>query len=113
MPSSRLGADDGLLPGEALGGDVVCFGFLPHCLLLTVDRLPPQNGGALVLDSVETVGDDATIVATILTNWGVSTRFISSPLGNDHHGEKVRAHLETWGVDVGQQVSQELWTPSR
>ena len=111
MPSGRLGADDGLLPGEAPDGDVVCFGFLTHCLLLTVDRLPPQNGGALVLESVETVGDDVAIVATILTNWGISTRFISSPLGNDHHGEKVRAHLETWGVEVGQQVSQELSTP--
>ena len=111
MPSIKLAADDSRLPVEALCGDVVCFGFLTHCLLLMVDRLPPQNGGALVLDSVETVGDDATIVASILTKWGISTRFISSPVGNDYHGEKVREHLETWGVDVGQRDSHGLPTP--
>ena len=111
MPSNRLTADASRLPVEALSGDVVCFGFLTHCLLLMVDRLPPQNGGALVLDSVETVGDDAAIVASILVKWSVPTRLISSPVGNDYYGEKVREHLELWGLDVGQRVSQGLPTP--
>ena len=111
MPNNRSGVDASRHPVKALSGDVVCFGFLTHCLLLMVDRLPPQNGGALVLDSVETVGDDAAIVASILTKWRVPTRLISPPVGNDYRGEKVRERLESWGVDVGQRVSHGLPTP--
>lgn len=72
--------DSGRLPD----GDVVCFGFLTYCLLLMVEHLPSKNGGALVTDTVETVGDDAAIVASILSRWGVSTKLISSPVGDDH-----------------------------
>ena len=111
MPTSRFAADARRLPVEALSGDVVCYGFLTHCLLLTVDRLPPQNGGALVLDSVETAGDDAAIVATILTKWNVPAKLISSPVGNDYRGEKVREHLESWEIDVRQLVNQGWPTP--
>ena len=111
MRSNSVGGEASRLPVKALRGDVVCFGFLTHCLLLMVDGLPPRNGGALVQDSVETVGDDAAIVASILTEWGVPARLISSPVGKDHHGEKVREHLESWGVDVGQLVSQVWPTP--
>ena len=87
-------------PVERLNGDVVCFGFLTHCLLLSVDSIPPPNGGSLVRDAVETVGDDAAIVASILTNWGVPARLISSPFGDDYYGQRVRDHLESWGVDA-------------
>ena len=95
----------------ALSPDVVCFGFLTHTLLLMVDRLPPRNGGTLVLDSLETVGDDAAIVASILTYWGLPTRLITSPVGNDYHGRKVAEHLASWGVVSGQGVSPERPTP--
>lgn len=98
-------------PVEDPKWDVVCFGFLTHCQLLLVDQMPPQNGGALVLDSVETVGDDAAIVASILTKWSVPVRFISSPVGKDYHGEKVREHLEAWGIDTCQRISTESTTP--
>ena len=64
-----------------------------------------------MLDSVETVGDDAAIAASILTQWGIPTRLITSPTGNDHRGERVREHLELWGVDVRQEVKRGWPTP--
>ena len=94
-----------------VGGDVVCFGFLTHCLLLTVESLPPRNGGVPLKDSVETVGDDAAIVASVLTNWRVSTRLISSPVGNDYYGQRVMEHLEAWGVDARERLAEGFATP--
>ena len=98
-------------PEPPQGGEVVCFGFLTYCLLLMVDQLPPRNGGAAVLETVDTVGDDAAIVASILTRWKVPTRLVSSPVGNDHHGQKVMNHLNAWGVDLEERVSHEITTP--
>ena len=89
----------------------MCFGFLTYCLLLMVENLPSQNGGAFVLDTIDTVGDDAVIVASILNRWRVPTRLVSSPVGNDYHGEKVIEHLKCWGVDAAQRVSEGLTTP--
>ena len=100
--------DKKILPAT---GDVVCFGYLTYCLLLMVADLPPKNGGALVLDTVDTVGDDAAVIGSILSKWGVPTRFISSPVGNDYHGEKVVKHLKAWGVDVEHRVGEGLTTP--
>ena len=94
-----------------LTGDVVCFGFLTYCMLLMVDHLPSKNGGAVVSDTVETVGDDAVIIASILKKWRVPTRLISSPVGNDYHGEKVREHLKARGIDVEQRVVDGFSTP--
>ena len=111
MRSDELAPDGGRNPAISRSGDVVCFGFLTYCLLLMVDELPPNNGGALVRDSVDTVGDDAAIVASVLTNWGVPTRPISSPVGNDHYGETVTEHLNSWGVDAEHRVRQGLTTP--
>ena len=98
-------------PEPPRGGEVVCFGFLTYCLLLMVDQLPPRNGGAAVLETVDTVGDDAAIVASILTRWKVPTRLVSSPVGNDHHGQKVMNHLNAWGVNLEERVSHEITTP--
>ena len=98
-------------PEPPRGGKVVCFGFLTYCLLLMVDQLPPRNGGAAVLETVDTVGDDAAIVASILTSWKVPTRLVSSPVGNDHHGPRVMNHLNAWGVDLEERVSHEITTP--
>ena len=77
MPIVPSAHDDGSHPVQSLSGDAVCFGFLTYCLLLMVERLPPNNGGARVLDSVDTVdtvGDDAAIVASILTKWRILDR---------------------------------------
>ena len=111
MSDNPRAADHRQYPTRSSVGEVVCFGFLTYCLLLTVEHLPSKNGGALVLDTVDTVGDDAAIVASVLNKWGVPAKLISSPVGDDHHGEKVIEHLETWGVDVEQRVSKGLTTP--
>ena len=111
MSDNPLEADHGQDRTLPPVGDVVCFGFLTYCLLLMVEHLPSQNGGAFVLDTVDTVGDDAVIVASILNRWKVPTRLISSPVGDDYHGEKVIEHLKCWGVDAAQRVSEGLTTP--
>lgn len=98
-------------PLERLSGEVVCFGFLTHSLLLSVDNLPPPNGGSLVRDTIETVGDDAVIVASILTNWRVPARLLSSPFGDDYYGRRVREHLEGWGVDARRRLVEGFETP--
>ena len=111
MSSNPLSADHGQVSTRSPVGDVVCFGFLTYCLLLMVEHLPAQNGGAFVLDTVDTVGDDAVIIAGILNRWGVPAKLISSPVGNDHHGEKVMEHLKAWGIDVEHRISKGLTTP--
>lgn len=99
------------LPADVGKGDVVCFGLLTHCLLLRVDELPEHNGGAPILDSMETLGDDAAIAASVLTHWDVPTRLITSPTGNDSRGERVREHLDAWGVNVQQNIKDGWPTP--
>ena len=99
------------LPADVGKGDVVCFGLLTHCLLIRVDELPEHNGGAPILDSMESLGDDAAIAASILTRWDVPTRLITSPTGNDSRGEKVREHLDAWGVNVQQTIKDGWPTP--
>ena len=73
MPILPSAHDDGSHPVQSLSGDVFSFGFLTYCLLLMVEHLPPNNGCARVLDSVDTVEDDATIDASILTKWRIPT----------------------------------------
>ena len=97
MSDKLLPAGHSQDPIRPLVGNVVCFGFLTYCLLLMVEHLPPENGGAVVLDTVDTVGDDAVIVASILNKWRVPASLISSPVGNDYHGEKVIEHLRGMG----------------
>ena len=111
MYDEPLAASHSQDPAQPRTGNVVCFGFLTYCLLLMVEHLPPKNGGAFVLETIDTVGDDAVIVASILNRWRIPTSLISSPVGNDHHGEKVIEHLKAWGVDVEQRVEKGLVTP--
>ena len=111
MPTNPSAAGESRNPVGMPSGAVVCFGFLTYCLLMMVDDLPPKNGGALVVGSVETVGDDAAIVACILSGWGVPTRLVSTPVGADHYGGTVLEHLKSWGVDTAERVSQGLTTP--
>ena len=111
MSDNPLAADHSHVSIRSPVGDVVCFGFLTYCLLLMVEHLPSQNGGAFILDTVDTVGDDAAIVASILNRWEVPAKLISSPVGDDHHGEKVIDHLKSWGVDAERRVCEGLTTP--
>lgn len=111
MTSGEIHMNGNRIPKNVGKGDVVCFGFLTHALLLMVNELPEQNGGAPILDSVETVGDDAAIAASILTQWDVPARLITSPIGDDQRGESVKAQLDSLGVDVEQNVRRDWPTP--
>ena len=92
-------------------GDVVCFGFLTYLLLLVVETFPEKNDGTSIQEIVESLGDDAAIIASILSRWKVSTTLVSSPVGDDHHGNKVIEQLRVSGIDLGLRVRQEATTP--
>ena len=92
-------------------GDVVCFGFLTYLLLLVVETFPEKNDGTSIQEIVESLGDDAAIIASILSRWKVSTTLVSSPVGDDHHGSKVTEQLQASGIDLGHRVRQGATTP--
>ena len=111
MSNQLPGADHGeqlVLPSM---GDVVCFGFLTYCLLLVVETFPDKNDGAPVQETVESMGDDAALVASILSRWKVPTTFISSTVGDDYHGGKVMEQLRASGIDASHRVSLGATTP--
>ena len=92
-------------------GKVVCFGFLTYCLLLVVESFPDKNGGAPLKRVVDTFGDDAAIVASILSRWGVPTTLISSPVGTDYYGGLVAEQLRASGLTVDERVDSGVETP--
>ena len=92
-------------------GDVVCFGFLTYLLLLVVETLPEKNDGARIQEIVESLGDDAAIIASILSSWNVPTTLVSSPVGDDYHGSKVIERLQASGIDNVNRIRQGATTP--
>lgn len=110
MPEHRLATtgDDLSLPPN---GDVVCYGFLTYLLLLVVETFPEKNDGTSIQEIVESLGDDAAIIASILSRWKVSTTIVSSPIGNDYYGSKVIEQLQASGIDLGHRVRKEATTP--
>ena len=92
-------------------GDVVCFGFLTYLLLLVVETLPEKNDGARIQEIVESLGDDAAIIASILSSWNVPTTLVSSPVGDDYHGSKVIERLQAAGIDNVDRIRQGATTP--
>ena len=51
----------------------VCFGFLTYLLLLVVESFPSQNDGAPILEAVDSLGDDAAIIACTLSRASSTT----------------------------------------
>ena len=92
-------------------GDVVCFGFLTYLLLLVVETFPEKNDGTSIQEIVESLGDDAAMIASILSRWKVSTSLVSSPVGDDYYGSKVIEQLQASGIDLGHRVTHEATTP--
>ena len=107
-PSTAAHEQQLILPSV---GDVVCFGFLTYCLLLVVETFPGKNDGAPIQETVESLGDDAAIVASILSRWRVPTTLISSPVGDDYHGSKVIEQLQASGIEVAHRLRQGATTP--
>lgn len=111
MPEDFAALDDPhqISPKQASG--VVCFGFLTYCLLLVVESFPSQNGGESILEAVDSLGDDAAIVACTLSRWNIPAQLISSPVGDDYYGERVVEQLLASGVVVDPQVRPAQKTP--
>lgn len=78
--------------------DYVGFGMLTPVTIMTVDRFPPHNTGAMVREIKDFVFDDAAIIACCLRQWGVDTGMIGTALGNDRRGHSLALQLKERGV---------------
>ena len=78
----------------------MCFGVLSYLQLIAVDQIPVPNTGTKIQQLTDSYGDDAGIVAGMLHQWGQSTRFIPSALGDDELGSKVAATVAGLGLPV-------------
>ena len=92
-------------------GQVICCGFLTYCMLIVVEEFPDQNGGAAIQNVVDSLGDDAAIVAVTLGRWQVLSTLISSPVGNDFYGSKVLTQLKASGISFDQKANGGTATP--
>ena len=100
--------------GEAdspITAEVVCFGMITPAIVLTVDRLPEQNTGALYKKACEFISDDAAIVANLLRGWGIRSGLIGTALGNDPPGRKVVRWLKARGILGKPRLLRRLTTP--
>ena len=111
MPNRLNAADDGKQPVLPPAGSVICFGFLTYLLLLIVESFPSQNAGASISKAVDSLGDDAAIVACTLSRWKISATLFSSSVGNDYYGERVIEQLRASGLAAGQQIKPGQRTP--
>lgn len=78
--------------------DYVGFGMLTPVTIMTVDRFPPHNTGAMVREIKDFVFDDAAIIACCLRQWGVDAGMIGTALGNDRRGHSLALQLKERGV---------------
>lgn len=90
--------------------DVVSFGMLCSCYLLVVDAPPVHNAGVKIKEAVESYGDDAAVVASLLADWGVSAGFIGTTLGDDDAGRKVAQQISESDVQAEIRVSKGIST---
>ena len=77
---------------------VVCVGMITPARVLTVERLPAWNTGAVWSAGAEFVSDDAAIVAGLLAGWGVPVELAGTALGDDVDGRRAVAMLRDMGV---------------
>ena len=80
-------------------------------MLIVVEEFPDQNGGTAIQNVVDSLGDDAAIVAVTLGRWQVLSTLISSPVGNDFYGNKVLEQLRASGTSFDQKTNQKATTP--
>ena len=74
--------------------DYVGFGMLTSVTIMTVDRFPRHNTGAMVKEVKEFVFDDAAIIACCLRQWGVDTGMIGTAVGDDPRGHALAAQFK-------------------
>jgi ribokinase len=91
--------------------DYVGFGMLTAVTVLTVDRFPRHNTGAMVKEVKDFVFDDAAIIACCLRQWGVETGMIGTALGNDARGRALAQQLHERGVQGEVRYTDAYETP--
>ena len=91
--------------------DYIGFGMLTPVTIMTVDRFPRHNTGAMVKEIKEFVFDDAAIVACCLAQWGVEAGMIGTALGNDPRGHRLALELRQRGIQGDVRFTNAYETP--
>jgi sugar/nucleoside kinase (ribokinase family) len=89
----------------------VGFGMLTPVYIMSLDRLPKLNTGAIVHQVSEYVYDDAAIIACNLSQWGVPTGMIGTAVGDDLLGHHVADTLKKMGVQGKVRFTKRYKTP--
>lgn len=91
--------------------DYVGFGMLTPVAIMTVDRFPRHNTGAMVKEIKEFVFDDAAIIAGCLSQWGVKTGMIGTSVGDDPRGHALARQMENLGIQSDVRFTKAYATP--
>ncbi|MBI4762453.1 MAG: carbohydrate kinase family protein [Chloroflexota bacterium] len=91
--------------------DYVGFGMLTPVYIMSLDRLPKVNTGAIVHEVSEYIYDDAAIIACNLSQWGVTSAMIGTAVGNDMLGKFVAHRLKELGVQGKVRFTEKYKTP--
>ncbi len=89
----------------------VGFGMLTPVYIMSLDKLPKRNTGALVHEVSDYVYDDAAIIACNLSQWGVPTGMIGTAVGDDLLGHHVADVLAKMGVQGKVRFTKKYRTP--
>jgi sugar/nucleoside kinase (ribokinase family) len=89
----------------------VGFGMLTPVYIMSLDKLPRLNTGAVVHQVSEYVYDDAAIIACNLSQWGVPSGMIGTAVGDDLLGHHVEATLKHIGVQGNVRFTKKYKTP--
>lgn len=89
----------------------VGFGMLTPVYIMSLDKLPKRNTGALVHEVSDYVYDDAAIIACNLSQWGVPTGMIGTAVGDDLLGHHVADTLAKMGVQGKVRFTKKYKTP--
>ncbi len=89
----------------------VGFGMLTPVYIMSLDKLPKLNTGAIVHQVSDYVYDDAAIIACNLSQWGVTSAMIGTSVGDDLLGQYVADKLTELGVQGEVRVTSKYRTP--
>lgn len=89
----------------------VGFGMLTPVYIMSLDKLPKLNTGAIVHEVSDYVYDDAAIIACNLSQWGVPSGMIGTAVGDDLLGRYVRDKLQEFGVQGDVRFTKKYKTP--
>lgn len=79
--------------------------------IMSLDKLPKLNTGAIVHEVSDYVYDDAAIIACNLSQWGVPSGMIGTAVGDDMLGRHVAETLKNLGVQGKVRFTTKYKTP--